>query len=128
MERVKLVFVGDGLVGKSAFLIRATTQQSPCDDFIDFIPHTVLERYEASMMVKGKPFTVSLWDVAGQEDYDSFRLLTYPETDVIVVCFSVANRYSFENVTAKWIPQARHFDPNIPILLLGTQTDLRIDR
>ena len=125
MEHIKLVFVGDGNVGKTAFLIRVTTQQLPSP-----FPYgaTVFDDYKARVMVKGKPFLVGLYDTAGLEDYDRLRPLSYPGTDVFVVCFSVASRWSFENVTQKWTPEVRHFGPDVPILLLGTKTDLRNDR
>lgn len=125
MEHIKLVFVGDGLVGKTAFLIRVTTQQLPSP--FPFVA-TVFDDYEASVMVKGKPFLVGLYDTAGLEDFDRLRPFSYPGTDVFVVCFSVASRSSFENVTQKWTPEVRHFGPDVPILLLGTKTDLRNDR
>jgi len=124
MEHIKLVFVGDGLVGKTAFLIRVTTQQLPSP--FPFVA-TVFDDYEASVMVKGKPFLVGLYDTAGLEDFDRLRPFSYPGTDVFVVCFSVASRSSFENVTQKWTPEVRHFGPDVPILLLGTKTDLRND-
>ena len=120
MQNVKLVVVGDGGVGKSSFLICATTSHFPCN----YVP-TVFDNYTANMMVYGKPVNVGLWDTAGQEDYDRLRPLSYPETDVFVVCFDVANRSSFQNVTEKWVPEVRHFCPEIPILLLATKTDLR---
>ena len=120
MQHIKLVVVGDGGVGKSCFLICATTQHFPCN----YVP-TVFDNYSANIMVKGKPFSVGLWDTAGQEDYDRLRPLSYPATDVFVVCFDVANRSSFQNVTEKWIPELRHFVPDVPVLLLGTKTDLR---
>lgn len=37
----------------------------------------------------------------GQEDYDRLRLLSYPQTDIFLVCFSVAIPSSFENVRSK---------------------------
>lgn len=123
MQNIKLVVVGDGGVGKSSFLITATTSSFPSN----YVP-TVFDNYCANLMVNGSPCSVGLWDTAGQEDYDRLRPLSYPQTDVFVVCFDVANRSSFENVTAKWVPELRHFVPEAPILLLATKTDLRGDR
>jgi GTPase SAR1 family protein len=37
----------------------------------------------------------------GQEDYDRLRPLSYPQTDVFLVCFSVVSPSSFENVREK---------------------------
>ena len=42
-----------------------------------------------------------LFDTAGQEDYDRLRPLSYPQTDVFLVCFSVVNPASYENVKEK---------------------------
>jgi cell division control protein 42 len=44
-----------------------------------------------------------LFDTAGQEDYDRLRPLSYPQTDVFLVCFSVVSPSSFENVKEKVI-------------------------
>ncbi|XP_067032114.1 rho-related protein racA-like isoform X2 [Acropora muricata] len=120
MDGVKLVIVGDGGVGKSSFLISATTNHFPSD----YVP-TVFDSYSSNVIVKGKPISVSLWDTAGQEDYDRLRPLSYPQTDVFVVSFDVRSRISFQNVRAKWIPEVSDFAPNVPILLLATKTDLR---
>ncbi|MGH0185015.1 UNVERIFIED_CONTAM: hypothetical protein FKN15_018232, partial [Acipenser sinensis] len=64
---------------------------------------------------------------AGQEDYDRLRPLSYPQTDVFLVCFSVVSPSSFENVREKWIPEISHHCPRTPFLLVGTQVDLRDD-
>lgn len=76
-------------------------------------------------MVDGKPINLGLWDTAGQEDYDRLRPLSYPQTDVFLICFSIISPASFENVRAKWYPEIRHHMPNTTIMLVGTKLDLR---
>lgn len=63
----------------------------------------------------------------GQEDYDRLRPLSYPQTDVFLVCFSVTSPASFENVKEKWFPEVHHHCPGVPCLIVGTQIDLRDD-
>jgi cell division control protein 42 len=74
-----------------------------------------------------EPYTLGLFDTAGQEDYDRLRPLSYPQTDVFLVCFSVTSPASFENVKEKWFPEVHHHCPGVPCLIVGTQVDLRND-
>eukprot|EP01133_Synstelium_polycarpum_P005638 gene5638-6507_t len=76
-------------------------------------------------MIDGKPYNLGLWDTAGQEDYDRLRPLSYPQTDVFMVCFSVISRASFENVRSKWDAELSHHMPGVPKILVGTKCDLR---
>ncbi len=76
-------------------------------------------------MFRGKQIELELWDTAGQEDFDRLRPLSYPETDVVLICFSINSKDSFTNVFEKWAPEVKHFCENIPIILVGTKKDLR---
>ena len=53
------------------------------------------------------------------------RPLSYPDTDVFVLCFSLSDRASYENIRLKWLPELRHHGPGVPIVLLATKQDLR---
>ncbi|CAF0824202.1 unnamed protein product [Brachionus calyciflorus] len=120
MQTIKCVVVGDGAVGKTCLLISYTTNKFPSE----YVP-TVFDNYAVTVMIGGEPYTLGLFDTAGQEDYDRLRPLSYPQTDVFLVCFSVVNPSSYENVKEKWVPEILHHCQNTPFLLVGTQIDLR---
>ncbi|KKA25264.1 Cell division control protein 42 [Rasamsonia emersonii CBS 393.64] len=130
----RCVVVGDGAVGKTCLLISYTTNKFPSE----YVP-TVFDNYAVTVMTQtdhgvfsnhrigDEPYTLGLFDTAGQEDYDRLRPLSYPQTDVFLVCFSVTSPASFENVREKWFPEVHHHCPGVPCLIVGTQTDLRDD-
>lgn len=123
MQTLKCVVVGDGAVGKTCLLISYTTNQFPAD----YVP-TVFDNYAVTVMIGDEPYTLGLFDTAGQEDHDRLRPLSYPSTDVFLVCFSVISPPSFENVKEKWFPEVHHHCPGVPCLVVGTQIDLRDDK
>lgn len=53
---------------------------------------------------EGKVIELALWDTAGQEEYDRLRPLSYPESDVILIVFSVDFPTSLANVEDKVHP------------------------
>ena len=118
--RKKLVIVGDGACGKTCLLIVFSKDQFP----EVYVP-TVFENYVADIEVDGKNVELALWDTAGQEDYDRLRPLSYPDTDVILMCYSIDSPDSLENIPEKWTPEVRHFCPSVPIVLVGNKKDLR---
>ncbi|XP_049517531.1 uncharacterized protein LOC119440166 [Dermacentor silvarum] len=58
-------------------------------------------------------------DTAGQEDYDGLRF--YPDTDVVLVCFSIDSPDSLENIPETGRPEVRYFCPNVPIIFAGNK-------
>jgi small GTP-binding protein len=120
MKAVKCVAVGDGAVGKTSMLISFTTNAFP----EDYCP-TVFDNYCCNLFVDGNPYNLGLWDTAGQEDYDRLRPLSYPQTDVFLLCFSVSMPPSLENISTKWFPEISHHCPLVPVIVVGLKIDVR---
>ncbi len=74
-----------------------------------------------------QPYSVDLWDTAGQEEYKRLRALSYPDTDVFLICYSVVNPSSYENVKTQWVPELKHHCVSAHTIVVGTKTDLRSD-
>eukprot|EP01129_Flabellula_baltica_P006837 TRINITY_DN260_c0_g1_i1.p1 TRINITY_DN260_c0_g1~~TRINITY_DN260_c0_g1_i1.p1 ORF type:complete len:182 (-),score=33.23 TRINITY_DN260_c0_g1_i1:97-642(-) len=89
---------------------------------------TICENYTATVLINDKPCSVSLWDTAGQEEYDRIRPLSYADATVFVMCFSVASEMSFHNLSMKWYPEISHHCPQAKIIVVGTKADVRDDK
>ena len=120
MQNLKVLAVGDGAVGKTSLFISFSRGRFP----LDYIP-VVFEQSYISLALDGVPYILSLWDTGGGEDYARLRPLTYPATDVFLLCFDISSRSSFLNVREYWVPELRRYMPKTPILLVATKTDLR---
>jgi Ras-related C3 botulinum toxin substrate 1 len=121
-KHIKCVIVGDGAVGKTSMLVSYTTGEFP----VDYVP-TVFDNYSAEIDVNGKPYSLGLWDTAGQEDFDRLRPLSYPDTNVFLICYSVISRISYQNIATKWHPELQQHSKDTPCILVGTKIDLRDD-
>ena len=88
MDNVKCVLVGDSYVGKTCLLITYTTETFPNE----YVP-TVFDNYQTTVNVNGMKVGLVLWDTAGQEDYNRLRPLSYPNTDVFLLCYDNTTSY-----------------------------------
>ncbi|KAI9614051.1 hypothetical protein KEM48_003616 [Puccinia striiformis f. sp. tritici PST-130] len=106
----KLVVTGDGGCGKTCLLIMYSENRFP----EAYIP-TVFENYVTMV-----PFQ--------RIHQNLLRPLSYPESDVIFICFAIDFPTSLANVTDKWHPEVSHFCEGVPLILVGTKIDLRKDQ
>ncbi|KAM6939784.1 rho-related GTP-binding protein RhoU-like [Xenentodon cancila] len=131
-RKVNCVLVGDGAVGKTSLIISYTTNGYPTE----YVP-TAFDNFTVMVVVDGKPVRVQLCDTAGQkwglvdesvnDELERLRPLCYRNADVFLLCYSVVRPCSFRNLTNKWAPEIRQHCPGVPLVLVGTQVDLRED-
>jgi Ras family protein A len=68
-----------------------------------------------------------VWDTAGQEEYEKLRPLTYKDSDIIILCYSIDSQDSYYNIIEKWYPELRYYCPTVPVVLVGNKKDIRDD-
>jgi small GTP-binding protein len=117
---MKCVVGGDGVIGKRCLLQNYMITAFPGES----IP-TSLDDYSAIVTVEDQQIDLQLWNTAGQEDYKKLRPLSYPQTDVFVICFSLVAPTSLENVQNMWVPEIMEHCPTTPYILVGLKSDLR---
>lgn len=116
----KIVILGDGACGKTSLLNVFTRGYFP-----KVYEPTVFENYIHDIFVDNKHITLSLWDTAGQEEFDRLRSLSYSDTDTIMLCFSVDSRDSLENVQHKWVGEIADHCEGVKLVLVALKCDLR---
>ena len=123
MQTIKCVVVGDKASDITRLLISYTTKECPLENV-----RTVLNNYAVMVMIGGEPYTLGLFDLSGQEDYERLRPLSYPQTDVFLVCFSVVNPASYENVVEKVCFVIVRCDVNksLFVFLVGTRNHVSL--
>lgn len=116
-KELKIVAVGDGAVGKTALLnTHSTGVFQP-----EYVP-TVMDNYAC---MNGDTYSYTLWDTAGQENYERIRPLCYSGTSVFLVCFAIDSLQSLASVKSRWLPEIRReCGEKIPTVLVGTKADL----
>ncbi|KAB5560068.1 small GTPase superfamily [Coniochaeta sp. 2T2.1] len=116
----KLVLLGDGACGKTSLLNVFTRGYFPT-----VYEPTVFENYVHDIFVDNVHIELSLWDTAGQEEFDRLRSLSYDDTDLIMLCYSVDSKDSLENVESKWVGEIADNCPGVKLVLVALKCDLR---
>lgn len=116
----KIVILGDGACGKTSLLNVFTRGFFPA-----VYEPTVFENYIHDIFIDNQQVELSLWDTAGQEEFDRLRSLSYSDTHVIMVCFSVDSPDSLENVQSKWVGEMAEHCEGVKLVLVALKCDLR---
>ncbi|XP_048365141.1 rho-related BTB domain-containing protein 2-like [Sphaerodactylus townsendi] len=134
VETIKCVVVGDNAAGKTR-LICARACNATLSQYQLLATHVptvwAIDQYRVCQEVLERSrdvvdevsVSLRLWDTFG--DHHKDRRFAYGRSDVVVLCFSLANPNSLRHVKTMWYPEIKHFCPRTPIVLVGCQLDLR---
>jgi small GTP-binding protein len=113
----KVVFVGDGSVGKTALIYYYTANSRP-------VLHTVFAeptRVEVNICSRNVP--LSLCDTSGYPNWESVIPNYFRKAEVVVVVFDFSCRESFDNVP-NWVHKVTEITSGCKFILVGNKTDL----
>ncbi|XP_068455891.1 ras-related protein Rab-36 isoform X2 [Clinocottus analis] len=117
----KVVVVGDLNVGKTCLINRFCKDVFESDYKATIGVDFEIERFEVS----GVPFSLQIWDTAGQEKFKCIASAYYRGAQVIITAFDMADIKSLDH-TRQWLEEAlRENEPDSCfIFLVGTKNDL----
>lgn len=123
MKSGKIVVVGDGACGKTCLLEVFKSDKFP----EEYVPTVVDNFVKVVKYDKNKSVSLALWDTAGQEDYDTIRPLSYRETNLVLICYTIANKKNLENISTKWLMEIKNYCPSAGYFLIALKKDLRFE-
>ncbi len=119
----KVIVVGDGRVGKTSLTFRFSTGV-----FRQHYLMTIGVEFAVKMVeIDNKHVKLQVWDTGGQERFSYIRPLYYRGSVGAIICFDTTNDESFLHVP-NWIGEVRKYCGVIPIVLVGTKTDMVEER
>jgi small GTP-binding protein len=115
----KVVVAGDAAVGKTSLIRRFCEGKFEASRVmtigVDFQTTTV--------SIQGKVIKLSIWDIAGQERFGSFRTGFYRGARSVALVYDVTRPNTFENLP-RWRREIQTIVPSVPMLLVGNKIDL----
>jgi small GTP-binding protein len=116
----RVITLGDSGVGKTALIHRMKTGEF----LADTSPTIGAGVTAVDVDVEGARHPLQLWDTAGQELYRNIIPIYFKGAVFAMVCFSVADHRSFENLDS-WLAEIEeHSDAGIGLVLVGTKYDV----
>ena len=95
---IKIIVVGSMAVGKTCLIAHYQTGK-----FLSDIPSTCGSSFvQIKKTVKGKKYTLNLWDTAGQEKYDSLTKIFTKNANIVILVYSIVDKKSFQALN-KWL-------------------------
>ena len=116
---LKIVVAGDGAVGKTSLIRRYATGK-----FEESRVMTIGVDFQTQVVKLGeRKVKLSLWDVAGQERFDSFRQSFYKGARAVGLVYDVTRPETLDHL-AEWRKEILAIVPGVNMLVVGNKIDL----
>ncbi|CAG8628598.1 6506_t:CDS:2, partial [Acaulospora colombiana] len=123
--RRKLAIVGDARCGKTSLIQRVAFRYYPIEGTPTYyIIENPVEEIEIECHGTAE---LALWETS--DPYFHLQSMTYSNVNAILLCFSIAQPSSLNNICDKWLPQVLHFCSSqvVSFIVVSLKKDLRND-
>eukprot|EP01114_Cavostelium_apophysatum_P013346 TRINITY_DN3211_c0_g1_i1.p1 TRINITY_DN3211_c0_g1~~TRINITY_DN3211_c0_g1_i1.p1 ORF type:complete len:885 (+),score=252.80 TRINITY_DN3211_c0_g1_i1:27-2657(+) len=130
-KTIKLVVTGDNCNGQKTALLLAYYHNA-CPDVVykGYVPAVFDNQVVDLTAVSANEIhsiQLGLWDTSGHEEFERLRPLSYANTNVFLLCFSIVDPPTFESISTRWFPEIKMCCPDVPLILVGLEKELRFD-
>jgi len=120
---VKVIALGDSLVGKTSLLVRFADSTFNASH----MPTLGLDTKSKTLTLEGSSYKVQLWDTAGQERFRTISYSFYSRADAVLLVYDLTNEDSLQSVR-KWMAQIQEkARKDVAVVLVGNKLDLESD-
>ena len=105
-ESYKIVLIGDYSVGKSSIILKYMNGEPPTDKLLTFFDKTI--------KINNKAIKFQIWDTVGQERFHALSNIFYKNTDIIILCYDITSKSSFQNLKDYWYNEVKNSTKNNP--------------
>eukprot|EP01083_Nonionella_stella_P212125 766366_1 len=122
--KIKCLLLGSSAVGKTCMCISYTIGHyiPSAGEYPDAFPG---EHHSANIMWNGNTYSLTIVDSMNEyvSEGDNQILEQYSDVNVILLCFSIIDKDSFDEIKNKWYQEAQDISINTPIILVRTKID-----
>ncbi len=119
----KILLLGDPAVGKTSLVTRFVHGKFTKD----YLVTVGMEPYSQHVKIGSTSITLNIWDIAGQQEFQSLRTLFFKGAKATVLVFDLTRRDTFENIY-DWHQESDKSAGNQFFLLIGNKNDLKDQR
>eukprot|EP01084_Bolivina_argentea_P132258 233399_1 len=120
-HEINITVIGDSNVGKTCLVNRyVRNEYSVCGS-----THGIDQMYVIQGTKDGAIAKICLVDTAGQERFRSIMRNLWRRTDAILMCYSIDNEESFQDICGDWLERVTEYAKNdVIVMLVATKLDI----
>ena len=100
----KIILIGDADVGKSSIISKIMNEKRSADKLL----------FKKEIQINNEIISFEILDTAGQEKFRAFSSLFYKNSKIVILCFDITSKSSFQNLKDYWYNQVKKYVKNTP--------------